>query len=130
MAPDALRPFSNSASGWTLLTALIAWGCARRTIASAVFGATGFVGLVLGYQVVATLRGFPTDETLFLVIGIVVGPFVGVAASWLRRDGLAAALGCAALAGVAIGESAYGLVVISSTTGWVSGCSSGSPVSL
>lgn len=116
--PDALRPFANSASGWTLLTALAVAGCRARTLPSAVFGAASFVSLVLGYQVVSTLRGFPTSETLFLIAGLVVGPFVGAAAAWLRRGGVRTALACGALAGIAIGESAYGLLVVSATTGW------------
>lgn len=118
--PDALRPFANSASGWTLLTALAVAGCRARTLPSAVFGAASFVSLVLGYQVVSTLRGFPTSETLFLIAGLVVGPFVGAAAAWLRRGGVRTALACGALAGIAIGESAFGLLVVSATTGWFS----------
>ena len=116
--PDALRPFANSASGWTLLTALTVALCRARTVPSAVFGAGAFAALVLGYQVVSGLRGYPTDETLFLVVGIVVGPFIGVAASWLHRDQWRAAIGCAVLAGVALGEGAFGLLLLSEWTGW------------
>ena len=116
--PDALRPFANSASGWTLLTALAVAGCRARTVPSAVFGAAGFVSLVLGYQVMSTLRGFPTSETLFLIVGLVVGPFVGAAAAWLSRGGVRSAVACGALAGIAIGEGAYGLLVVVATTGW------------
>jgi hypothetical protein len=115
---DALRPFANSASGWTLLTAVSVAACRAGWKPSALYGAAGLVALVLGYQVMSTLRGFPTDETLFLLIGVVVGPFVGVAASWLARDGLRASIGCGLLAGIALGEGAYGLLVISATTGW------------
>lgn len=116
--PDALAPFANSASGWTLLTALMVGLSRARTAPSAVFGATSFVLLVLGYQFVSGLRGFPTSETLFLIIGVVVGPFVGVAASWLHRGGWRSILGCGVLAGIAVGEAAYGLIMVLSTTGW------------
>jgi hypothetical protein len=116
--PDALRPFANSASGWTLLTALMVGLCRARTAPSAVFGATSFVLLVLGYQVVSGLRGFPTNETLFLIVGLVVGPFVGVAASWLRRGGWRSILGCGVLAGIAVGECAYGFIVVLGSTSW------------
>jgi len=118
--PDALGPFANSASGWTLLTALAVAACRVRTAPSAVFGAASFVALVLGYQAMSTLRGFPTSETLFLAVGLVVGPFVGAAAAWLRRGGVRAAVACGALAGIAIGEGAYGLLVVAATTGWFS----------
>ena len=116
--PDALRPFANSASGWTLLAALAVAACRARTAPSMVFGAASFVALVLGYQAVSTLRGFPTDETLFLIVGLIVGPFVGMASSWLHREGWRAVLGCSALSGIAVGEGIYGLVRVSDTTGW------------
>lgn len=117
--PDALRPFANSASGWTLLTAGAVAASRARTRPSALFGAASFVALVLGYQLTSTLRGFPTRETLFLVIGVIVGPFVGVAASWLRHAGARMAIGCGVLSGIALGEGAYGLIQISATTGWI-----------
>lgn len=119
LLPIALRPFANSASGWTLLTAGAVAASRARTRPSALFGAASFVALVLGYQLMSTLRGFPTSETLFLVIGVIVGPFVGVAASWLRRAGARAAIGCGVLSGIALGEGAYGLIEVCATTGWV-----------
>lgn len=118
LLPDALRPFANSASGWTFLTALAVAACRARAAPSAVLGAASFVALVMGYQVVSGLRGYPSDETLFLIIGLIVGPFVGIAASWLRRDGWRALLGCGALAGVAVGEGSYGLIMVAAYTGW------------
>lgn len=116
--PDPVRPFANSASGWTVLTALIVWLARERTGTSAVLGGASFVALVLGYTMVSELRGLHYDPVLFGVVGVLVGPLVGVAASWLRRTGWQAALGAAALAGVALGECVYGLVVVSDTTGW------------
>ena len=71
--PGPLRPFANSASGWTVLIAFIVWRIGARTLPSAVFGLASFVALVLG-------SGF--------------------------------------LAGIAIGECLYGLIVVSGTTGW------------
>jgi Family of unknown function (DUF6518) len=116
--PDVLRPFSNSASGWTLLTALLVWACGERVRVSAVLGVVGFLGLVLGYVVVSTVRGSADAEPLFTVAAIVVGPFVGVAAAWLRRRGLPAALGAGLLCGIGLGEAVYGLTVVVASTGW------------
>jgi hypothetical protein len=116
--PDALVPFANSASGWTILTVLVVAACRAGTAPSAIFGSASFVALVLGYQVVSGLRGFPTSETLFLIVGVIVGPFVGVAASWLRRDGWRMVLGCGALSGIAVGEALYGLILVVASTGW------------
>ncbi|MGN7703445.1 DUF6518 family protein [Cellulosimicrobium sp. 22601] len=124
--PDAAAPFANSASGWTLLTALLVTWSARvprsRTWHAAVLGAASFVLLTLGYAVAADLRGYFYDPTTFGVVGVVVGPFVGVAAAWLWRTGTPAALGTAVLAGIGVGESVYGLTTVVETTGatyWV-----------
>lgn len=114
--PAPAAPLANSAGAWTLLTVLLVVALRERTAESAFAGAGAFVGLVLGYQVVSGLRGFPTSEELFFVAGVVVGPFVGVAASWLRRRGVGAALGVGLLAGIWLGEGLYGLTVVAATT--------------
>lgn len=51
-----------------------------------------------------------------LTFGILVGPFVGLAAAWLRARGLRTALATAALAGVGVGESVDGLTVVADST--------------
>lgn len=114
--PASFAPLGNSAGVWTLLTVLLLVALRERTAPSAFVGAGAFVGLVLGYQLVSGLRGIPTSEELFLIAGVVVGPFVGVAASWLRRRGVRAALGAGLLAGIWLGEGIYGLTVIAATT--------------
>ncbi|MDR7384496.1 DUF6518 family protein [Promicromonospora iranensis] len=114
--PDAFASFANSASGWTVLTALLVYWSRARTVPAAVLGAVSFVLLVLGYMVASQVRGLVYDPMLFSVVGVVVGPFVGVAASWLRASGVRAALGTALLAGIGIGEAAYGLTIIGDTT--------------
>ncbi|MFD4993481.1 DUF6518 family protein [Cellulosimicrobium cellulans] len=124
--PDAAAPFANSASGWTLLTALLVAWAARdartRTWHAAVLGAASFVLLTLGYAAAADLRGYVYDPTLFGIVGLVVGPFVGIAAAWQWRNGVLTALGTAVLAGIGVGESVYGLTTVVETTGatyWV-----------
>jgi hypothetical protein len=114
--PEAFASFANSASGWTVLTALLVYWSRVRTAPAAVLGAVSFVLLVLGYMVAAQVRGFVYDPLLFSVVGVVVGPFVGAAASWLRATGVRAALGTALLAGIGLGESVYGLTIIRETT--------------
>ena len=79
--PSALSSFANSASGWTVLTALLVYAARLRTAPSAVLGAASFVLLVLGYTAAAHLRGYVYDPVLFSLVGVVAGPFVGVAAS-------------------------------------------------
>ena len=114
--PDELRSFANSASGWTVITALLVFWSRARGGQAAALGAVSFVLLVLGYAVASQLRGFWYDPLYFSAVGIVVGPFVGVAASWLRSTGVRAALGAALLAGIGIGESIYGLTVVREST--------------
>ncbi len=113
-----LDSLANSSSGWTLVTALVIWFAREPTSPSAVFGPMSFVSLVLGYTAAAALRGLTYDPLMFGVIGLVVGPFVGVAVAWLRCSGPRAAAGAALLAGIAVGEGAYGLLEISRSTGW------------
>ncbi len=117
LLPGPLAPLANSATGWTLIAALLVWWAGRGTVVSAVLGLVSFVALVTGYTVASGLRGLHYDPVRFTAIGIAVGPFVGVAASWLRRTGWPAALGAGLLAGIAVGESIYGLTAIADTTG-------------
>jgi hypothetical protein len=114
--PDVISSFANSASGWTLVTVALVWLLHQRTWASAVLGLIGFVGLVAGYTVAAELRGIHYGPLVFGIIGVVAGPFVGIAASWLHREAYRAASAAAVLAGIAIGESVYGLTMIAATT--------------
>jgi len=122
LLPDALRPFANSASGWTVLTALMVWWSRKTGWRAAALGAASFVLLVAGYTVVSSLRGYTYNPLLFGVVGVVVGPFVGLAAAWLRERGYRGAAGTALVAGIGIGEGVYGLTTVRETTGasyWV-----------
>ena len=114
--PESLGSFANSASGWTFVTAVLIFIAKPRWLLAAVLGAASFVLLTVGYAVVSQMRGLYYNPLMFSVIGVVVGPFVGVAASGLRADGLRKALGTALLAGIGIGEGIYGLTVVADTT--------------
>jgi hypothetical protein len=117
--PDALRPLANSASGWTIPTALLVWALRERAGVSAAFGALAFELLVLGYVLVSQLRGIPDSEVVFLAIGLVGGPVVGAAAAWLHERGWRPAVGAGVLAGVMLGDAAWGLGVVLASTGWI-----------
>jgi len=114
--PDAWRSFANSASGWTLLTALLVFCAQVSTRVAAVLGALSFLLLVLGYTAGAQLNGLSYSPVLFGVVGVVVGPFIGLAAAWLRARRVRAALATALLAGIFTGEAVYGLTVIADST--------------
>ncbi len=117
LLPDAVSSFANSASGWTFVTVLVlAWVRVRTAFAS-VLGATSFVLLTLGYSASAHLQDLAYDPTLFVVVGVLVGPFVGIATSWLRAESAwQAAAGTALLSGIGLGEGAYGLTMVAGTT--------------
>ena len=115
--PAALTSFANSASGWTSVTVLLLTGIRVRPAIAALLGATSFVLLTVGYAAAAQLRGLYYDPTLFALVGVVVGPFVGIATSWLRAvQPWQAALGTALLAGIGVGEAAFGLTAVADTT--------------
>lgn len=116
LLPAAVSSLSNSASGWTLLTALLVWSARRSTAASALLGALCFVALTVGYALISTARGFPDDTLPWSVIGLVVGPFVGVAATWQRERGVRRGLGAGLLAGVGVGDGLHGLTALADTT--------------
>ena len=115
--PDALTSFANSASGWTLVTVLLL-SCIRAGPAvAALLGATSFVLLTVGYSAAVQLQDLFYDPTLFALVGVVVGPFVGVATSWLRAvHPWQEALGTALLAGIGVGEAVFGLTAVADTT--------------
>src|SRR5690625_4756667 len=108
--PDAVTSFANSASGWTLLTALLIPAARLKTPASAVLGAVSFVLLVIGYALAAQWQGLFYSPVMFGFVGVVAGPFVGTATAWLRSESQSkAAARTALLAGIGIGEGIYGL---------------------
>ena len=115
--PDALTSFANSASGWTLVTVLLLSFMRVGPAVAALLGATSFVLLTLGYSAAAQLQDLFYDPTLFSLVGVVVGPFVGIATSWLRAvHPWQAALGTALLAGIGVGEAVFGLTAVADTT--------------
>ena len=114
--PDAWRSFANSVSGWTLLTVLLILGARVPARLAAVLGALSFVVLVIGYTAGAQLQGLLYSPVLFGVVGLVVGPFVGVAAAWLAAQGVRAVPGTALISGIFTGEAVYGLTVIADST--------------
>ena len=122
--PDAVAPLANSASGWTLLTILVLWWLPTRTWVRMVLGAVCFVLLNVGYAVVSDARGFFYNPLLWSVVGVIVGPFVGLAVAWARRrtGPRRAPVGFGFLAGLLLGDAVSGLVRVRATTGsfyWV-----------
>ncbi|MEL4319983.1 DUF6518 family protein [Leifsonia sp. YIM 134122] len=114
--PPELSSLANSASGWMIPTALLVWLLARGYLEAAIGGALGFIALTVGYTVASAWRGVDFDPLFWVIVGVVVGPFIGLAAHALHRSPLSAALGTGLLSGVLVGEAVYGLTVVGDTT--------------
>ena len=120
--PQQAAPFANSASGWAVLTVALVVLSRTGGWRAAALGAASFVLLVLGYTAASHLRGLAYSPVLWGTVGLVTGPFVGLAAAWLRTTGRTAALGTAAVAGILVGDGVFGLTHVADTTGvtyWV-----------
>lgn len=110
--PEPLAPLANSSGSWTV----IAFASRTRPVVAAVLGAACFVLMNELYGVVSTLRGNPYTAgfpDVWNLVGIVVGPVVGLAAAWLR-SGRAAFLvpAIAAPSAVLLGEGVYYVIVL------------------
>jgi hypothetical protein len=129
--PFDLAPLANSATPWCLAAfALVLIGAARHTgedrafagvpIASPVAGFLALLAMLAGYDLLTVVRGFAISGSMAVFWGaaaLVAGPALGVGAAWYRgthphRRAAAVAL----IAGITIGEAAYGLTVISGST--------------
>lgn len=125
--PAPLAPFANSASGWTIVTALLLWRIRSSPGATALLGAIAFAGLTLGYGMISSARGFAFDPTFWVAVGLVAGPIVGAAVSFGRNgdDGVGS-ICRGLLIGIVAGDGIYGLTMVAETTGpeyWVAALS-------
>ncbi|BBF99237.1 MULTISPECIES: DUF6518 family protein [Pseudonocardia] len=117
LLPAAVVSFANSASGWTLVTVVLLLLARLRPGVSALLGGVSFVLLTCGYAAAAGLTGLYYNPLLFGVVGVVAGPFVGLATAWLRSTAPGrVAPATALLAGIGLGEAVYGLTVVAETT--------------
>jgi Family of unknown function (DUF6518) len=117
--PQTSASLANSGASWAAVAfvlALFATGTGR----AALWGLLGLAGLVGGYYLAAISRHVPESPAsirFWMLAAVIVGPLLGVAASWVRRGSpITAALGAGAAAGLLGGESVYGLTVIAGST--------------
>ena len=117
--PSGITSLANSAGAWSLAAFLLCLGnpVPRRGL---LLGLLALLSMLAGYMAATELRGFATGTSLWLfwgVAAIVVGPVLGVGAAWVRAsDPRRIAAGAGAIAGILVGEGAYGLTVIADTT--------------
>ena len=121
--PGEVGSLANSSGAWTVIAFGLAWWAAARRSGTAVVvvaGALALLALLAGYVLGADVRGYPSSTALMVFWGaaaVVVGPVIGLAAAWVRSGPpVRAALGAGAVAGVLVGEGAYGLRYIADTT--------------
>ena len=118
--PEHLHSLSNSAGSWTAICFAVLVVSKVRGWRAAGLGILVFIALNEGYGLVSRLKGFPYGilfDNYWTLIAIVIGPIVGLAASWVRSERPAlVALGAAAPATVLVGEGIYGLLYVSDTT--------------
>ena len=119
LLPYLLAPAANSAGTW-VLSAFALCLVNRMPARGLVLGALALFAMVIGYALVSELRGFTAGARLVLFWGaasVVVGPFVGTSAAWVRgANGMRPAIGAGIIGGVLIGEAVYGLTLIAETT--------------
>ncbi len=117
--PAGMLSLANSAASWCVVAGLVAL-LARSVPLGAVAGTVALLGMDVGYGIASELRGYTysTQAALFWAIAaLVVGPVVGAGVQWLRHDRpLLAPLTTGVLAGVVLGEGAYGLLVVAEST--------------
>ena len=116
LLPHSIRSMANSSGPWMLIAYTAVWLSGLRGIRAAVMGAVSFLVMDAVFFFVFDALGwfYPRHYLVFwCAIGILIGPIVGLSASWLRssRTGLLA-LAVAAPSAVLVGEGVYMLVAI------------------
>ena len=111
LLPRSVNAAANSSGPWAIITfASVSLANARGWVA-AVLGAASFVAMDLSFFVVTDALGgyYPHVYLAFwLLVGVVVGPLVGLCASWLRSPRQAlVAVASAAPTSVLIGEGIF-----------------------
>ncbi|MDP9234529.1 MAG: DUF6518 family protein [Actinomycetota bacterium] len=117
--PQQVGSLANSSGSWCIVAILLAL-LATRQLAAAVCGAAALASLLVGYVIGAAMRGDQASGGLmafWILAAIVVGPLLGIAAHWVKsRNPTFSAVGAGGIAGLLIGEGAYGLLYIADST--------------
>lgn len=117
--PDEAHSIANSAGSWALVAFILGLLASTAWVA-AVCGAGALLTLLAGYVIASVVRDFGVSRTMVVfwsMAGLVIGPFLGLGALWLRRGhGILASLSLGGVSGVLIGEGIYGLRYVADTT--------------
>ncbi|MFS4505531.1 DUF6518 family protein [Clavibacter sp. Sh2141] len=118
--PESVNSLANSAGGWSMLAFLGVWLSRARPLLGAVLGAVSFVAMVEAYGVVSLWRGYFLADpfsSMWVPIGLVAGPVIGVAAALVRHGSPGwAVAGVVPLSAVLVAEAIWALRTVSDTT--------------
>jgi hypothetical protein len=118
--PSWMASLANSAGGWSMLAFVAVWLSRARPLLGAVLGAVSFVAMVEAYGIVSLWRGYFLADpfsSMWIPIGLVAGPFIGLAAALVRHASRGWTIaGVAVLSAVLVAEGIYGLTVVADST--------------
>jgi hypothetical protein len=115
--PGRWNALADSGAVWTVVAFALALPAVREAWVSVAAGTLALLGEVVGYYAVALplreIASSPSERVMWTCAALVVGPFVGLAARWVRRGtGTERTVAVLALDGVAIGEALHRLARI------------------
>ncbi len=117
--PAQVASLANSAGAWSAAAFLLCLSNRNPRI-GLVLGPIALVAMLAGYDLMTVVRGNAVSTSTVVFWGaaaIVVGPVLGVGATWVRdRDPRRVAIGIAPLAAILVGEAIHGLTAIADTT--------------
>lgn len=117
--PASLEPLSNTAAPWVLIAFAVAL-TGRGMGESLVLAVVTLITLVLGFYVAQEIRGWAVSlhqVEFWSVTSVVMGPLIGLAASWVRDAGsVAGAIGAGVVGGLLVGEAVHGLTALRFTS--------------
>jgi hypothetical protein len=118
--PESVNSLANSAGGWSMLAFLGVWLSRARPLLGTVLGAVSFVAMVEAYGIVSLWRGYFLADpfsSMWVPIGLVAGPVIGVAAALVRHGSPGwAVAGVLPLSAVLVAEGIWALRTVSDTT--------------
>lgn len=111
-----VQSFANSSiDKWALITACLIWSLRIKPSLALLLGPISMITLVYGYDLMAGAMEIPQQSQIWGVSALVLGPFVGLSAAWLRYPGWRAALGASAISAVGLSDSVTGLATGAAT---------------
>ncbi|MDQ1572912.1 MAG: hypothetical protein QOH44_471 [Actinomycetota bacterium] len=114
LLPNAVRSMANSSGPWALVAFTAIYFSSLRGWRAAIMGVVSFLTMDLSFYVVFESLGmfYPHHFLAFWIgVGALIGPVIGLAASWLRADDIVPrAVAVAAMPAVLVGEGVFMLV--------------------